>query len=184
MQKDEDGKGLDDQSQSLTSLDGKHVALYFIRDTDTSDFTETLKKVYHELKATKDKPFEVVTLISSVSQMKTWQSSHPWSAILCPPSSRRALEVQYGLYSTPAFLVLNPDGSLSSCNATHAVREVGASAFPWTGMEDEEKPGTWDTRKLLSIGMIFFVFIIAFVKFASYRKNGGESGIVFEEAEL
>ena len=183
MQKDEDGKGLDDQSQSLTSLDGKHVALYLIRETDTSDFTETLKQVYHELKATIDKPFEVVTLISSVNQMKTWQSSHPWSAILCAPSSRRALEVQYGLYSTPALLVLNPDGSLSTCNATHAVREVGASAFPWTGMEDEGKPGTWDTRKLISIGILLFVLILTFVRFAG--KNGrGESGIVFEEAEL
>lgn len=184
MQKDEDGKGLDDESQSLTSLDGKVVALYFIREQDIlacSNFTEKLKDVYSELKAAGDKPFEVVTLISSVAQMKTWQSSHPWSAILCAPTSRRALELNYGLFSTPSLLVLNPDGSLSSCNACKAVRELGASAFPWTGMEEDEKrPEAWDTRKLLSIGMLLFILIFAVLRFTKKK----EQSIDFEEAEL
>ena len=72
MQKDEEGKGLDDQSQSLQSLDGKHIALYFMQADSLacSQFTEKLKEVYAELKAAGDKPFEVVALISSVGQMK------------------------------------------------------------------------------------------------------------------
>ena len=187
LQKDAEGKGLDEQSQSLSSLDGKVVAIYFMHPDNPkcSQFTERLIDVYNELKAAgKAKPFEVVVLLSSVSQMKAWQSNQPWSAILCQPSHRRGLEINYGVFSTPSLLVLNPDGSLSSRNAVKAVREHGASAYPWKGMEDDfEKPESWlDVKRMLVIGMVICMAIYTLLRYTGYGKK--VFGIDFEDAEL
>lgn len=146
-----------------------------------SDFTDKLKEVYAELRAAGDKPFEVVALISSVGQMKAWQTSQPWCAILCQPNHRRSLEISYGIFATPSLLVLNPDGSLSTRNAVKAVREMGATAYPWKGMEDEyEKPGSWlDPKRALVIGMVLLIAIYTLL-----RSMGKNAGFDFEEGEL
>lgn len=177
MEKNEEGESLG-FTMGMDGLDGKYIALYFTQGdmknltftgSETrpcSTFTERLTKVYSDLKR-QGKNIEIVTLIGNTSQLEIWNKCHSWPAILCHgPTKKRALEQRWSIFSSPALVILAPDGTLCCRNARGAVMDQGADGFPWQGMEDEiqappDQPRNLQKLSRVAMIILWLVFIVS-----------------------
>ncbi|GLT37040.1 hypothetical protein SLA2020_113800 [Shorea laevis] len=119
----------------VSKLEGKTIGLYFSLSycKYCVDFTPKLVEVYKKLEE-KGESFEIV-LISLDDEEKSFKESFggmPWLALPFKDKSCEKLARYFELSTTPAVVIIGPDGKTLQSNVAEAIEEHGIQAYPFT----------------------------------------------------
>ncbi|PWA82633.1 DC1 domain-containing protein [Artemisia annua] len=119
----------------ISTADGERCLLptFSGRQSESSDFTGTLVKVYNELKAN-DENFEIVmiSLDDNEESFNKEFSGLPWLSLPFKDKKCEKLVQYFELSDLPTLVIIGPDGKTLHPNVVDAVEEHGVIAYPFT----------------------------------------------------
>jgi nucleoredoxin len=129
-------KGKEGNIDTVTALDGKHVAIYFSAHwcPPCRGFTPKLAEYYTE--SLKAKGMEVVFVSSdrSVEDFDSYYKEMPWLALPFEDRSRKdTLSKKFKVKGIPSFVILSKDGSVITTDGrSEVMADPTGERFPWT----------------------------------------------------
>lgn len=133
----------------VSELRNKTVGLYFSEQTDQKCclFNPFLLETYNKLKQ-KGMEFEVVLVSLDESELQFVQGFRemPWLAVPFKVDSEK-LKDCCGVETSPALVIIGPDGKILVGNAVDLIEEHGSRAYPFTPEKIAQLPEL-DKRRL------------------------------------